>query len=182
MDSWAEEAVRELEVELKRLELDGEAKRTALERAQSDYEAVMAEQMTVRRMLDWATKKLPVQAVIGEAKLAPVAMTIRAHTIRSHGIAEQPTQTDLAIQVLKQLNGRANTAQIRERLEEAGYQYNQTQVRSALKYLAKKKNSPVEATGAGEWRLRNDVEQAPGEIVPAEIAPAVNGIGIGGSL
>ena len=187
VDSWAEEAVRELEVDLKRLELDGEAKRTALERAQSDYEAVMAEQTTVRRMLEWAAKKLPVQDVSVEAKLAPVRLTVRTPTHWQHAAAEQPTQTDLAVQALKQLNGRANTAEIRERLEEAGYQYNQTQVRSALKYLAKKKNSPVEATGAGEWRLRNDAEQAPGEIVPAEIvpaeiAPAVNGIRIGGSL
>ncbi len=97
MDSWAEEAVRELEVDLKRLELDGEAKRTALERAQSDYEAVMAEQTTVRRMLEWAAKKLPVQDVSVEAKLAPVRLTVRTPTHWQHAAAEQPTQTDLAV-------------------------------------------------------------------------------------
>jgi hypothetical protein len=184
MDTWAEQAVRELEVDLKRLDLDAEAKRTALEHAQAAYEAVVAERATVRGMLDWAIKKLPVQADAAEVVLEPAAVSVQAHAFRQPGTTEQPTQTDLAVHALRQLGGRANTAQVRERLEQAGYQYDQTQIRSALKYLAKKKNPQVEGLGPGEWRLLGEVEYVPDEptAVPdmngtKGVVPAMNGQG-----
>jgi multidrug resistance efflux pump len=168
MDTWAAEAVRELEVELKRLDLAMEAKRTALERAQADYDSVLAELATVRRMLDWATKKLPVPAT---EDMPTTSAGIQPSTSPTDS-PDRPAQTDLAIHALRQLGGQSSTVQIREVLEEAGYKYDQTQIRSALKYLAKKRNPPVEATGGGTWRLLEEIDYVPNE---PESVPAMNG-------
>jgi len=170
MDTWAEEAVRELQVELKRLDLDAETKRAALERAQADYDTVMAEQATVREMLTWASKRLPVQDVV---EVTPT-LRVQAYASRQLSVAGPPAQTDLAIQALRQLGGSATTVQVREQLEQAGYQYNQTQIRSALKYLARKNNPEVEATGPGAWRLRSGTEDVP---LTSAHTPAMYGIG-----
>jgi hypothetical protein len=173
MNAWAELAVRELKVELKRLDLDAEAKRTTLDRAQAEYEAVMAERATVRGMLDWAVKKVPVQELeLPEPLLEMRRVNVSAPVSPPPGAIERPAQTDLAIHALRQLGGRASTAQVRELLEGAGYQYDQTQVRSALKYLANKKNPQVEAAGVSMWRLRDEAEEVAYE---SESVPAVNG-------
>jgi hypothetical protein len=190
MDTWAEQAVRELEVDLRRLDLDAEAKRVALERAQADYDAVIAEQATVRGMLDWARKRRsqqaaePAPAILDSAMAAadagstavPLLGVISAGApVAGQAVeAEPPAQTELCVNVLTQLGRPADTAEVRRSLEQAGYPFSQTQVRSALKYLAGKKKPPVESVRPGVWQLTGA-----GAFVPAgsESVLAMNGTG-----
>ena len=130
LDTWTGTAVRELEVELRRLDLDAETKRTDAERAQAEYDAVLTQQVTVRRMLEWARKKQAQQ--VEEPTLPEDSPVLEAELV-------SPPQTDLCIRALMQIGRPATTAEIRERLQRAGYQYDQTQLRSAMKYLSRKK-------------------------------------------
>jgi len=190
MEAWPEEAARELEAELKRLDLDGETKRVQLERAQAEYNAVTAEQATMRGLLDWIRKRHPQQAAEPISDADSMAEDSRdIGSIVRHAAdtvtevvpapvqpaeAESPTQADLCKRELRQLGHDAETAEIRRRLEQAGYKFSQSQVRSSLKYLARKKNPEVESVRPGVWRLLS----AP-EYVPLESAnvPAMNGAG-----
>lgn len=159
MSTWANEAVRELETELNRLGLEAEAKRVEVERAQAAYDAVLAEQATVSQMLEWArlraiqrSAESPAGAATADGASQPSAESPAPVALP---VSELPAQTDLVVRALRQLGGEAESVAIRERLEQAGYAYDQTQVRSALKYLSRKKDSPVESLRPGLWRLRS---------------------------
>jgi hypothetical protein len=166
MDTWTESAMRELEVELKRLELDVEAKRVAAEQAQAAYEAVLAEQAMVRRMFEWTRGR----QVRGAEEPAPASMPI---VVSPQAELAHPIISELCIQVLTQLGGPVATTEVRQRLEQAGYEFRQDQVRSALKYLAsKKKNPPVEGVRPGVYRLRGRTGYVPPE---SASVPAMNG-------
>jgi multidrug resistance efflux pump len=180
MDTWADVAVRELEVELKRLDLDADAKRAGLERLQADYDAVIAEQATVRGMLDWTRKKQAAESASAESAESTVTADLNGHgtlaAVAPAAVqpeeAEPEAQTELCIKVLTQLGRPAETAEIRRHLEQAGYTLNQTQVRSALKYMAAKKNPRVQSIRPGLWVLTGASFPA----VPALI-PAMDGAG-----
>jgi len=153
---------------LNRLDLDTEAKRAGLERAQAEYDAVLAEQATVRGMLDWARRK-QAQRVTEEpavaASMHQLGVVLAAEPV-------PPSQTELCVRVLTQFGRDTETVEVRKSLNQAGYDFTQAQVRAALKYLARKKNAPVKSVRPGVWRLTG----APFPAGPAGV-PAANGAG-----
>ena len=83
-------------------------------------------------------------------------------------------QSELCLWALQQAGQPLSTTEIRLALEREGYSYTQMQVRSALKYLARKKPPRVAGTG-GTWQLpRADVLTL---VTPAAVTgtPALNG-------
>jgi len=168
MSAWTEAAVRELEVELNRLDLDTEAKRAGLERAQAEYDAAIAEQATVRGMPDWARRKQARQAAEEPAVAASMHQFSTVLATESTPLA----QTELCMRVLTQFGRDTQTVEVRKSLNQAGYDFTQAQVRAALKYLARKKNPPIKSVRPGVWRLT-------GAPFPAGSAavPAANGAG-----
>jgi hypothetical protein len=66
------------------------------------------------------------------------------------------TNNELCLRVLTALGRPATTREIRERLARDGHEMSQMQVRSTLKYMARKPHFGVTTeTGSGVWRLQN---------------------------
>jgi hypothetical protein len=74
------------------------------------------------------------------------------------------TNTDLTLRVLEDLGRPASTTEIRERLAGDGHELSQTQVRSTLKYLARKPAYGVTTEpGSGVWRINRSALNGAGD-------------------
>jgi hypothetical protein len=172
---------------LKRAQAEAQEATAAREAAQAraaaavaDANAAVAHEEATHKTVAWIQQQTTEPA-------APVERTEQADRVPAptatrfgRPVPEVP-QTELCRRVLEDLGRPASTREIRDRLARDGHELSQSQVRSTLKYMARKPSFGVETeTGSGVWRLQRSSAAAPfqGDGAVTGI-PVLNGAGRG---
>lgn len=171
--------LREAEADLRKADSEVELTQAEIERAQEANAAARQRQADMRATFDWLRQRLkdhpddlsasvaeststqvkqtasiPAQesdsAVVADSQVAPTSRKVFGKPVAT------VTLSSLTQEALEKLGRAAKTSEIRIKLLEDGHQYDQDQVRHALKYLARKKSSPVENPQPGVWQLRRN--------------------------
>jgi hypothetical protein len=170
--------LREAEADLRKADSEVELTQAEIQRAQEANAAARQRQANMRATYDWLSQRLkdhsdddlsasvaestspqvkqtasiPAQesdsAVVADSQVAPTSKRVFGKPV------PQVTLSSLTEEALEKLGRAATTREVRIKLQEDGHQYDQDQVRHALKYLARKKSSPVENPKLGVWQLR----------------------------
>jgi multidrug efflux pump subunit AcrA (membrane-fusion protein) len=119
--------IEQAEADLRQAEAQDEQAEAELRRAEAARAATQAEVAKMRGVLDWLRQHGRPQE---RPPASPPATPDRP--------APTMNQSELSLWMLGKLGGSASTTAIRENLEREGYPYDQTKVRAALKYLARK--------------------------------------------
>ena len=142
---------------LKRARAEAQEATAAREAAQARAAAAVAD---ADAAVEREKAALAVQAWVEQQATAPAAPAEQAAqepapaATRFGRPVPEVTNTDLTLQVLEDLGRPASTKEIRERLAKDGHELTQTQVRSTLKYLARKPAYGVTTeSGSGVWRI-----------------------------
>lgn len=158
--------------DLKEAEAASTAANARAEAAQADAAAKKEHLKEMRAVVEWVRARSEAQP-----PAEPAASPQDATATRFGRPIPEISNTDLSLQGLEKLGRTASTREISDQVKRDGHDLSPAQVRGALKYLAKKPNSPVETTpGSGLWRLRGD----PGQVAPFQpravtMFPAGNG-------
>jgi hypothetical protein len=150
MDVTVSEILKRARAEAQEATAAREAAQARAAAAVADADAAVEREKAALAVQSWveqqATAPAPPAEPTGEAP-APVAT-------RFGRPVPEVTNTDLTLQVLEDLGKPASTTEIRERLAQDGHELTQTQVRSTLKYLARKPAYGVTTEpGSGVWRI-----------------------------
>ena len=95
----------------------------------------------------------------GQAEQAPTPTAMRF----GRPVAEV-TNTELTFRELEDIGRPASTREIRDRLARNGHEFTMMQVRSTLKYMARKPHFGVTTeTGSGVWRLNRSALNGAGD-------------------
>ncbi len=161
------------EADLREAEAASVAAQARADAAQVDAAAAARRAAEMRAVWEWLrtqTAQPPAPAESPKQASKPQAM-------RFGRPVPETAITDLAHQSLENLGGQATTREIRDRLAREGHNFEQGQIRAAMRYLSKKNNPVVETTpGSGLWRLQGGQQAAP--FRPAVTGfPAANGAG-----
>lgn len=148
------EMVAKAEADLRAADSDAEVAKAEVERATAAYGAARQHQANMRATLEWLRiqhrdhSMLP--ATVPEVTHLRPAKPGRTLFGKP---APRVSQADLCLQALEELGRPATTTEVRDKLAAGGHQYETAQVRSALKYLTRKKDAPAESIKPGVWRL-----------------------------
>lgn len=153
------------EADLKKANTNVDLRRADVDRAQAAYADAREQQAKMQATCDWLRERLgdhreeatvvpdsgPTPAATSKPALAPTGMLFGKPM-------PEVTNTGLCLRALEQLGKSATTKEIREKIRELGHELDQGQVRGSLKYLASRRNSPVENPESGVWLLRRSSE------------------------
>jgi hypothetical protein len=161
MDNMAE-MIQQADADLRQAEARDEQAEAELRRAEAARAVTQAEVARMRGVLEWLRQHSKPQ---GRTAMPAAAASGRP--------APTMNQSELCLWELEKLGGSGGTTDIRLALEREGYTYEQKQVRSALKYLARK--GKIQGSG-GIWHLPGGGTAAP---FPADVMStlALNGAG-----
>jgi hypothetical protein len=165
--------LQDAEADLRRKITNVELRQVDVDRAEAAYADAVEKQAVVQNTCDWLRERL---RELPEARLralpdepAQEAATAPPSEPASNPAAQlapapvgtlfgrpmpEVTNTGLCIRALEQIGQAATTKEVREKIRELGHELNQGQVRGSLKYLAGRRNSPVENPEPGIWLLR----------------------------
>jgi hypothetical protein len=147
--------------------MDAEAERVLAARASAHAEVARME-----GVLDWLQRHSQPEAAVTLAGSQPQAVPV---TPRFGNPVPGTTQADLCFGALEQFGRPVRTTEVRQRLESQGHNFTQMQVRSAIKYLARKGRI---VGGNGTWQLpRASVQHPPVSPAAATGAATMNGVG-----
>jgi hypothetical protein len=158
------------EADLRKANTNVEVREADVARAQAAYADAREQQTKMQATCDWLRERM--HEVSGEEAtvLAPAAETAPAHVTKSvpgpsGTLFGKPmpevTNTGLCLRALELLGKPATTREIRAKVRELGHELDQDQVRGSLKYLAGRKDSPVENPEMGVWLLQRSDGTAP---------------------
>jgi len=182
MDQLWTQVLEKAEADLRAADADVEVTQADMERAVAANAMAVERQAHLRATREWVRQQA--RAPSGEPAspytrptqpTAPPGLADPAKPRKLFGKDMPATPlTQLSMETLEKMGRSASTKQVRESLARDGHEYSQSQVRAALKYLAGKKNPPIESTKPGVWRLRTS--DAPVPFEPAGVT-GMNGAG-----
>jgi hypothetical protein len=181
VNQWWEDMLAKAEADLRAADADVEITQAELEKATAANAAAIERQANMRATREWVRQLRPSGEPVAPGapatRPAPARTPAAAGTTRKLFGKDMPVTplTQLSMETLEKLNRSASTKQVRESLARDGHEYSQSQVRGALKYLAGKKNPPIESTKPGVWRLRRVNPPAPFTPEPTVSGVAMNG-------
>ena len=160
MDVTVSEILKRARAEAQEATAAREAAQARAAAAIADADAAVEREKSALAVQAWveqqATKPVPPAEPVGEAP-APGAM-------RFGRPVPEVTNTERCLHVLEALGRPASTTEIRERLARDGLELSQTQVRSTMKYMARKPAFGVTTeTGSGVWRLNRSALNGAGD-------------------
>jgi DNA topoisomerase IA len=154
------EMIRQAEADLKKADTDVDVTDADVHRAQQANAAAKQRQVNMRATLSWLRQQAEHAEQAEQARIVEPTHVEQALVEEQAVIQErfgkpvpEVKQSDLCLMALEHLGRPSTTTEIREYLQREGYTYDQSQIRSALKYLGRKKSAPVESPRTGVWRL-----------------------------
>lgn len=169
MDQLWAQVLEKVEADLRAADADVEVTQADMERAVAAHAVAVEQQAHMRATHEWVRQQArdpsgvpalshtpPAQPILPPGLAAPV----KPRKLFGKDMPATPL-TQLSMETLEKMGRSASTKQVRESLARDGHEYSQSQVRAALKYLAGKKNPPIESTKAGVWRLRTNDAPVP---------------------
>lgn len=165
------EMIQRAEADLRTAEADVDVTHADVDRAQAALAAARDRHASMRATLNWLRQLGDQPEEDDQAKTPEPVLDAEPVLVEERFGKPVPavTQSDRCLQALERLGRPSTTTEIRENLAHQGYVYDQSQVRSAMKYLARKRSALVENPRTGMWRLtRADARD-----------PALNGSGGG---
>jgi hypothetical protein len=160
-----ETMIHQAEADLRQAEAQDEQAEAELRRAEAARAVTQAEVARMSGVLDWLRQQQHSRPQ-EHPPASPAATTSRP--------VPTMNQSELCLWMLGKLGRSASTTEIRENLEREGYPYNQTQVRAAIKYLARK--GKVQGS-ASAWSVTGTDAAAPFPPAAMTAALALNGAG-----
>lgn len=167
MTAMYTQMLEDAEADLRKANMNVELREQDVQRAQTAHVAAREQQAKMQATCDWLRERLrdlPEEAATAPAPQptpAPIAKPAAASTGTLFGRpVPEVTHAELCRNALEHLGKSARTREIREQIREFGHELDQGQVRSALKYLARRRGSGVENPEPGVWLLRPDGEAA----------------------
>ena len=175
MDVTVSEILQRAQAQAKEAAAAREAADARAAAAVAEADAALEHEKAMQTTLAW----LQQQATAAERPIERAQQTERvsAPTATRFGRpVPEVTQTERCLRVLQALGRPASTKEIRDRLARDGHEFSQMQVRSTLKYMARKPSFGVETeSGSGVWRLRGSAAAPfPGDGTMTG-TPAMNG-------
>lgn len=160
MDVTVTEILRRARAQAQEATAAREAAQARAAAAAADADAAVDHEKAMQAVLAWVEQ----QATEPASPPEPAAQAPPPVATRFGRPVPEVTQTELTLRVLEDLGRPASTKEIRDRLARDGHVLSQNQVRSTLKYMARKPDSPVETeTGSGVWRLSRSALNGAGD-------------------
>ena len=129
--------------------------------AAADADAAVEHERAMLAVQSWVEQ----QATAPTAPAEPTGQAPAPVATRFGKPVPEVTNTELTLRTLEGFGRAASTREIRDRLAREGHEFTMMQVRSTLKYMARKPAWGVTTeTGSGVWRL-----QRPGAAAPTKI-------------
>ena len=154
------EMLREAEADLRKASTNVELRQADVDKAQAAYASAREQHAKMQATCEWIRERLrdrpeeAASAAAAQPTLAAAANPVPAPTGTLFGKPmPEVTNTSLCVRALEQLGTSATTKEVREQIRKDGHELSQGQVRQTLKYLADRKNPPVENPEPGVWLL-----------------------------
>ena len=161
------EVIRRAQTDLRRAEAADQAAEAAQSKANAARAETQAELARMRTVLEWLQRRDGAGASPQAPRPIPTLTPPRpAPTANNYEVCEWG---------FEQLGGSSKNPDLRAFLNREGYPFTSTQIRNAIKYLAK--TEKIVNEGGGLWRLVTEGSHNPYPPAPATGVPPMNGTG-----